>query len=313
MTKRLGVGLIGWLVCVGCGGGNPMEPSQPGANSAPAVPAAPAAPTKGGGAAGAGAGRPVLYDARDRTKLPPGVEREPTLAPEVEKLVLSALSSTYKARREDCQRVEDVILRVTASATGAFTAPGTKQAAYVVVGEACDAVDPGAIEATHLVIVEGDKVVMQASGKTKVSPGESLPFYGTDIRTVVDLDQDGVSELFVTSNVAAQLGVEELGRLYTVAGGAMKQVRAFPGIYVDGCAAGPQGKAQAQVIHYLPGAKEGASQYSAELYEASCPASGAPKPSDFQPVKPPAAAPASPTPSPVPSAQPSLDESFRGA
>jgi hypothetical protein len=283
-----------------------MGPSQTsGPTSAGAAPVAPAAPAKGGGAAGTGAGTLVLYDARDRAKLPPGVEREPKLAPEVAKLVLSALSSTYKARREDCQGAEDVTFRVTASATGAFTAPATKQAAYIVASEACDAADPGAIEATHLVIVEGDKVVMQASGKTTVSPGESLPFYGTDIRAVVDLDQDGASELLVTSNVAAQLGVEELGHLYTVAGAALKRVRAFPGVYVDGCAAGPQGKAQAQVIHYLPGAKEGASQYSADLYDAPCPASGAPKPSDFHPVKPPAAAPASPTPSSVPSAQPS--------
>lgn len=305
MTKRLAV-VVGWLVCVGCGGGNPMGPSETNApTSARAGPVAPAAPAKGGGAAGAGAGSLVLYDARDRVKLPPGVEREPKLAPEVEKLVLSALSSTYKARREDCQGAEDVTFRVTASATGAFTAPATKQAAYVVASEACDAADPDEIEATHLVIVEGDKAVMQASGKTRASPGESLPFYGTDIRAVVDLDQDGASELFVTSNVAAEPGVEELGRLYTVAGGALKRVRAFPAVYVDGCGAGPQGKAQAQVIHYLPGAKEGASQYSAEQYEAPCPAAGAPKPSDFQPVKAPAASPASPTPSDVPSAQPS--------
>lgn len=303
MTERRGVILIGWLVCIGCGGGNPMEPSRPGGpNSDLVAPEAPASRTKAGGAAGAGAGTLVLYDARDRAKLPPGVEREPRLAPEVEKLVLSALSSTYKARREDCQGAEDATFRVTASAIGAFTAHATKQAAYIVVGEACDAADPGAIEATHLVIVEGDKVVMQASGKTKVSPGESLPFYGTDIRAVVDLDQDGASELLVTSNVAAQLGVEEIGHLYTVVGGAMKRVKAFPGVYVDGCAAGPQGRVQAQAIHYLPGAKEGASQYSAELYEAPCPASGAPKPSDFQLVKPPSAAPTSPTPSPVPSA-----------
>ena len=72
-----------------------MEPSQTHApTSDRAAPVAPAAPAKGGGAVGAGAGTLVLYDPRDRAKLPPGVEREPKLAPEVEKLVLSALSST---------------------------------------------------------------------------------------------------------------------------------------------------------------------------------------------------------------------------
>ena len=304
MTGRLAV-VVGWLVCVGCGGGSPLGPNETNAPaSAGAAPAAPAAAAKGGGAAGAAAGTLVLYDARDRAKLPPGVEREPKLAPAVEELVFSALSPTHKARREDCQ-AEDVVFRVTASATGAFTAPATKQVAFVVASEACAATRPDASEATHLVIVEGDKVVLQASGKTEVSTGEPLPFYGTDMRAVLDLDQDGASELLVTANVAAQVGVEEVGRLYTVAGGALKRVRAFTGLYVDGCAAGPQGKAQAQVIHYLPGAKQGASRYSAELYEAPCPASGVPKPSDFQPVKAPSVSPASPTPSEVPSAQPS--------
>lgn len=300
VTKRFAV-VVGWLICAGCGGGNPMEPSQASApTSAGAARVAPTAPAKG---SAAGGGSLVLYDPRERAKLPPGVEREPTLAPEVEKRVFSALASSHGTGRADSQTAQDVTFRVTASATGAFTAPATKQAAYVVASEAGDPAEPGATEATHLVIVEGDKVVLQVSGKTR---GESVPFYGTDIRAVVDLDQDGASELLVTAQVATQAGVEEVGRLYTLAGGALKRLSVFPGVYVDTCGTGPQGRAQAQVIHYLPGAKEGKSQYSTERYEAPCPASGAPKPSDFLPIKAPAASPASPTPSEAPSAQPSL-------
>ena len=307
MTKRLAIVLVGGLLCFGCNSDNPMGPS--GTSAPAAAPAAPAAPPKPG--AGAKTATPVLYDPRDRAKLPPGVEREPKLAPEVEKLVFSALSATYKARREDCQGAGDVFFRVTASATGAFTAPATHQVAYVAASQACDPAGGGAIEATHLVIVEGDKVVMQASGKRKVSPGESLPFYGTEIRAVLDVDLDGASELMVTATVAAPTGLQEDGRLYTAAGGAIKRVRAFPAAYFDGCAAGPQGKVQAQVAHYVPGSKEGAAQFSSEAYEAACPASGAPKPTDFQPVKAPVAPPASPaaspaaSPSPAPTAQPS--------
>lgn len=302
MTKRLAIVLVGGLVCVGCNSDNPMGPS--GTSAPAAAPAAPAAPAKAAGAAKAAAATPVLYDARDRAKLPPGVEREPKLAPEVEKLVFSALSATYKARREDCQGAGDVFFRVTASATGAFTAPATHQVAYVVASQACDPAGGGAIEATHLVIVEGDKVVMQASGKRKVSPGESLPFYGSEIRAVLDVDLDGASELMVTATVAAPTGLQEDGRLYTAAGGAIKRVRAFPAAYFDGCAASPQGKVQAQVVHYVTGSKEAPAQFSSEAYEAPCPASGAPKPTDFQPVKAPAASPSSPAASAAPTPSP---------
>jgi len=306
MSERLALGLAGLLACFGCGGENPMGASQTGGLGAPpAAPMAPAAPAKAGAGTGATAGTPVLYDARDRGKLPAGVEREPKLAPEVEKLVLSSLSPGYKVRREDCQGAEDVLFHVTASATGAFTAPGAKQAVYVVASGPCDATFPEAIEASHLVVVDGDKVVLLASGKTKLAPGESPPFYGTEIRAVTDVDQDGASELLVTSRAAA--GAEEVGRLYALTGGAIKRLRAFTAVYRDGCAGGAQGKVQAQVIHYVPRAKEGTSQYSAELYEAACPASGAPKPTDFQPSKAAAAPVAPPPPSsaPAPSAQPS--------
>jgi hypothetical protein len=154
VNEGLGICLAGLLACLGCGGENPMGPSQtlPGAH-----PAAPVAPAPAKGAGGAAAGAPVLYDARDPGKLPAGVERQPKLSPELEKLVLSALSPGYKARREDCQGAGDALFRVTASATGAFTAPGAKQAAFVVVSGPCEATGSGAIEASHLV-VEGEKV-----------------------------------------------------------------------------------------------------------------------------------------------------------
>src|SRR5262245_20998028 len=90
---RLASRLALLLTCFACGGENPMGPSQPGfGGGAPApAPAAPQAPKPG-----AAPGTPVLYDARDRGALTAGVEREPKLAPETEKLVLSALSPAYK-------------------------------------------------------------------------------------------------------------------------------------------------------------------------------------------------------------------------
>lgn len=296
MIDRLRVALLGCVVCVGCGSDSPLGPSQTdGQHSGPAAAGAPEKPAKERGDAAAGPAAPVLYDARDRTKAPPGVEREPKVAPEVEQLVLDVVSQTHKAKREDCQGAAEMTLRVRASATGSFTAPATRQVAYVLASAACGA--PDAIETAHLVVVEGDKLVMHASGARNAAPDASPSFFGTDVRAVVDLDQDGVSELLVTSSDASEKGVEESARLYSVAGGQLKALGQFPGVYVDGCAAGPQGQAQAQVIHYRAGPKDGASRFSTEAYQAPCPASGPPAPSDFQPVKP--AAPASsPTASP---------------
>ena len=303
MIDRVRAAFFGLLVCVGCGGDSPLGPSQTDApRSGPAPAAAPEKPAKERGDAGAGPAAPVLYDARDRTNAPLGVEREPKLAPEVEQLVLDVISQTHKASQDDCQGAEELTLRVRASAAGSFTAPATRQVAYVLGSAACDAAD--AIETTHLVVVEGDKVVMHASGTGNTSPDDATSFFGTDIRAVVDVDHDGVSELLVTSSAASEAGVEESARLYSVAGGQLKALGQFPGVYVDGCAAGPQGKARAEVIHYRAGAQDGASRFSTELYQAACPAAGPPAPTDFQLVKPPTP-PSSPSASPEPSPKPS--------
>ena len=293
MRHRIRALLVGWLVCVGCGSESPLGPSQAdGPRSAPAA-GAPERAGKERGDAPTGPAPPVLYDARERTKVPLGVEREPKLSPELEQLVYGVISPNRKARREDCQGPDDVIVRATASATGAFTAPATKQVAYVVVAETCGAAD--ADETAHLVVVEGEKVVLHGSGT-----GEAPSFSGTDIRAVVDLDQDGASELLVTS----ESGAEEFARLYAAVGGQLKAVGEFPGVYVDGCAAGPNGQARAQVVHYRAGAKNGAGRFSTEAYQAPCPASGAPSLADFQPFKPPVPA-SSPSSSPEPSSEPS--------
>lgn len=258
------------------------------------------APKASPAAAGAVSG-PVLYDARDRAKLPPGVEREPKLTPEIEKLVLSALSADYKSKREDCQGSEDVLFRVKDSATGAFTAPATKQTAYLVASGPCAAAGGDVIETTHLVVVDAAKVLAQATGKVKLTPGEPPPpFYGTDIRAVVDVDGDGMGEIFVSAESKVPAGVEEALRVFSAAGGAVKRVWSFAGVYKDGCGTGPTAKVQAEVVHYIPAAKDPTTRYPIEYFEAACPASGAPKVTDFQPLKPaaPAVVPGSPAASP---------------
>jgi hypothetical protein len=228
--------------------------------------------------------------------------REPPVPAEREAMVLSALAPTYKARREDCQG-EDVLYHILAAVTGSFTAPSAKEAAYLVASGACDASFPDRIDATHFVIVQHTGVVAKASGKANAKPGDPQPFYGTDIRGVADVDRDGITEILVTSTADGA----ESARLYSFAGAAPKRLRAFPDVYRDGCASGQQGKVQAQVLHYVPGAKDPAAQYTSELFEAPCSPAGAPKAADFQPVRPeapPSGASATPAPATAGSAGP---------
>jgi hypothetical protein len=300
VSRRFRAALLGWLVCVGCGSDSPLGPSQADvARSGPAGAGGEKAPKDRGDAAAASAA-PVLYDARDRAKLPPGVERQPKLAPEIEKLLDATLAPTGEDSGDDCQGEQEPTLRVLASAAGSFTAPVAKQTAYIVARAACGADDAEAIRATHLVVVEGGKAVVQTPGQEGAS-GEPLAFQGIEIRAVADVDQDGVNELLVTSSD----GPQESARLYAVKGGELKTLKEFRAVYVNGCGEGSQGQARAQVIHYVVGAKDSAARFSTEQYRAPCPASGAPAPSDFQPVKSPAAPTASPSASAEPSTKPS--------
>jgi hypothetical protein len=301
-VDRFLVLLLGGLVCASCGNESPLGPSQTDApRSGQAGAGSPERAGKERGEAATAPAAPVLYDARDRARLPPGVEREPKLPPETEKLIQAALSES-EGRREDCPDAEARSVRATASAPGSFTAPATRQVAFILASAACAAGDGEVPEAMHLVVVEGDKLVLHASG-TKPLAGASSSSFGTDIRAVADVDHDGVNELLVTASDASEAGLTETARLYSLLDGGLTVLSEFPGVYVNGCAAGPHGQVRAQVIHHRAGAKDAASPYTTEQYQAACPASGEPAPADFQPVKPP------PSPTPAPSGSPTATPS----
>jgi hypothetical protein len=297
VSRPFHAALLGWLVCVGCGSDSPLGPSQAdvprsGQTGAGAAERAP----KERGDAGAGSTL-VLYDARDRGKLPPGVERQPELAPEVAKLLDGIVSPADEESVGDCQGEEEPTLRVLSSAAGSFTVPAARQAAYIVARTGCGVSDA---EATHLVVVEGGRVVLHASDGPEAT-GEPARFHGSGIRAVVDVDQDGMSELLVTwSN-----GSRESARLYGLKGGGLKAMGEFRDVYVNGCGAGSQQQVRAQVIHYVAGEKDAAACFSTELFQAPCPTSGTPAPAEFKPVKSTATPAASPSASAEPPAEPS--------
>jgi hypothetical protein len=287
------VPLLALLLELACGGENPMSPSSVGGGQG----AAPAAAPK---AAPAAAAKPPdnsqpLYDPRDRTTLPPGVEREPKLAPEIEKIVLAAVSPTYKTKREECQGAQDTYQRVVLSAPGSFTAAAKEQTAYVVESLFCEPPSAQQVQARHVVFLEGDKLLGQGGGALGGS-GAATAFAGTLVRARPDVDGDGVRELLVTSSEVVEGAAEETASLYSARGGDVKLVKAFPGVYVDACHGGKPPRLEAKVLRFVAGAASKPPQFLIQAYKAPCPTSGEAKPTDFKPVQEPAK---SPAPSPA--------------
>jgi hypothetical protein len=282
-TRALAVLLPITLLVPACGQ-NPAGPSEPRTAAAAGPPSKPVLPASPAG------GIRVLYDARDRGAPVAGVERDPKLAPEVETRVLSAVSPGFKTKREDCA-AGGVLLRINASASGSFTAAAARETAYVVTDEPCSPPDGPPAPAAHLVVFNGETLVVPAPGKGSPAESEPTAFVGTDLRAVVDLDQDGTSELLVTGSATRDGIPREAARLYSAKGAAIKLVKEFPGVYVDGCAGERSpGKVEAQVLRYAPAAKGSTPPITSETFEAACPESGGPKATDFKP-KPPSPAP----------------------
>jgi hypothetical protein len=224
----------------------------------------------------------VLYDARDQTALSPGVTIGPKLAAAETRAVLAVLS---RAEGEPCPesggRVYDVI---SAKATGAFTAPGVVETAYVVQSHSCE--DLGIPGDTHLLIFRGPKPVARASGPRMVEPGPPPAFSGGEIRRLVDVDGDGVSELLVTGSGFGQGVLEQSARLYSAKGGNVRRLHEAYGVYVDSCAAEGDRRVEAQVLRQEPGAKGRPLRITSQTYVAACVQNGQPKPSDFKPAPP---------------------------
>jgi hypothetical protein len=228
----------------------------------------------------AGGGDSVLYDARDQTALSPGITIGPKLPAAESKAVLAVLS---RAKGEPCPesggRVYD---EISAKATGAFTAPGVVETAYVVQSHSCE--DLGIPGDTHLLIFRGPTPVARASGPGMVEPGPPPAFAGREIRRLVDVDGDGVSELLVTGSGFGQGVLEQSARLYSAKGGKVRRLHEAYGVYVDSCATDRDRRVEAQVLRLDRPAKGGPPRITSQTYVAPCPRGGLAKPSDFKPV-----------------------------
>lgn len=294
------------LLELSCGGENPMGPSNVGGGGGQAAAPAPQKVAASPSAKPAEAGE-FLYDGRDRSMLPPGVERDPKLAPELEQAVLGAISENAKSSRDACAGPQDSYAHVVLSAPSSLTAPKAEEVAYIVESLSCEPSATQPVLARYLLVFAGAKKVAQGGG-----PGAEA-FAGTTVRARPDVDGDGVRELLVMDSQVVEGTVQETGRLVSAKGGEVKVVKEFPGAYVDACK-GAAKQARAEVIRVVPGSAAKPPQYLIQAFTATCPASGELKQADFKPVpspSPPAApaaaagATAAPGASPTPPAEPS--------
>jgi hypothetical protein len=295
-----------WLIEVSCGGDNPTGPTDFSQPAPPPVPQRPVtvAPPVAAAAAKVAPALP-LYDPRDRSFLPPGGVREPKLAPDVEKQVLSVLSASYKTKREECQGKDDVYYKVGYSIPGSFTAAAASETAYVVEAMFCEPPGTQPVASWNLLIFNGDKKVAQATGK---SPGDATRpggFYGMEIHARPDLDGDTIKELVITSVETGSDGFEEAVRVYSAKAGEVKLLKEFPKVYVNACKAAAKPDIRAQVLLYGLASLGVPPEFAAQTYTAPCPASGDPVLADFKLLPPPG----TPTPAPSPALSPAAGAS----
>jgi hypothetical protein len=217
----------------------------------------------------------VLWDARNPQAVPAGVE---TSVPAAEaKRVVAAIARRAVADRRECADGL-VVYTVRAKATGAFTAKGATETAYVVEGQRCDEGAGGIFDATHLLVFRGETIVARAKGPSMLLQAESdADFHGTSIRAVADVDGDGVREILAGSSGFGQGIVEEMGRLYSVKDGRVRRLRSLESAYEDTCGSGLENKrVAARVYHY---AADGAITF--ETWFAECHEGRDPRPGDF--------------------------------
>lgn len=217
----------------------------------------------------------LLWDARNPQAVPPGVQ---TSVPAAEaKRVVAAIGRRGVVDPEDCADGL-VVYAVRAKATGAFTAKGAAETAYVVEGRQCDEGAGGIFAATHLLVFRGDTVVARAEGPNMLLQAESdADFHGASIRGLADVDGDGVTEILAGSSGFGQGIVEEMARLYSVKNGRLRRLRSLESAYEDTCGSALANKRIAARVYRL--AADGAIAF--EEWFAECHEGRDPRPGDF--------------------------------
>jgi hypothetical protein len=219
-----------------------------------------------------GAQREVLHDFRRETRA-----RTPRITAATTKKVLSTVFRSYLTDEKQCKNEFDtsgsddylenarragmIVPEVIDMATGAFTAPGERQTAYVIDVSECGASHADNNGSKRIAIFSGDKLVADVDASFKRT-----------ILRVTDLDSDGASELLMTGGDMNQGIVIEVASLISLRDGQLRVLQDFEKVTENSCESGlPDSNQMAAVITYAAGSAKGQMpELLVENYKASC-------------------------------------------
>jgi hypothetical protein len=209
----------------------------------------------------------VLFDFRSPVEKPDPAR---TLSAEARRNLLSAVFPRYLEDERKC-KVEDPPLaaareaarnngqiapRVVSQAAGSFTRSGARQVAYLIeVGE-CGAQGRTYFGTYRLVVFENGRLINRAE-----SP------FGDYIETTADVFGDGIEEILISGCSFGQ-GIVACGAgLVSIAGGSLRTIQDFGGVYGHDCDSDGRYGISADVIRYAPGHPP---QFFQKEYKAAC-------------------------------------------
>ncbi len=211
----------------------------------------------------------------------PQSNSSPPLSSEMRHRVLSAVFPRYlqseagcranaTARDADLRASRDtgqIVPQIEAETTGSFTRAGARQQFYLIkVGE-CGATGRNYFGTYRAAVFEAGRLAASAA-----APGDRIP-------VVRDMDGDGIDELLIAGCGSGTGEVRCAAALVSMAGGSLRTVRKFEGVYSDPCAYSHDLPITAVAIRYSSGRPP---RFFEDRYEAACPASG--QPPQFRPA-----------------------------
>ena len=227
------------------------------------------------GRRGSVTGRQVLYDFRKESV----DSSRSSLAPALERRIISAVFDSYLKRPEDCKTVEEAagtddylaaarkagqfVPSVVARSEGSFTAAGERETAYIIsVGE-CNASHADNFGTKRLVVFSGQKLVADVDTDFKSS-----------ILRTYDLDHDGVDELLLGGGDMSQGIVVEVASLVELRAGRLRVIKDFGKTREDSCNAElSDSQLRASVISYAA-ARGKMPEFHVDNYGAGCSPNG---------------------------------------
>ncbi|MBI5535654.1 MAG: hypothetical protein HY898_23185 [Deltaproteobacteria bacterium] len=213
-------------------------------------------PLAQGGAATPAASAPA--SAADGWKELVDLDHPPTLPTIAEHdKILDKLVGPHRHDRKECTADgPKTVATLQGGLAGTFTAPGAKQLAYIVTTVGCqDPVDRDT-DKHRLVIMEGDKVVLdkEITEHTLVA--------------VSDLDADGDNELLALSGKNADATGTISARLLDTEGGELQVLFDFGEVARTRCAGGKGTLQSARIVYRIQGTSM---EYRAQKREKPCP------------------------------------------